>query len=227
MPAQKKWSMTEDIIFENRIDAGERLAEQLLKYKSKQPLLLALPRGGVPVAYEVAKRLKAPLDTLVVRKIGAPSNAEFGLGAIAPGDVIVYDDAALRSLGLARKNLDSTLERELREMDRRMVRYRSGDYSRGVTPDTVIIIDDGLATGVSARAAVESVKLREKPRKIIFAAPICAQDSANVLRNLVDEVVCVSEVRDLSAIALWYHDFPQTTDEEVLDCLERAQALCL
>ncbi len=213
--------MNKENIFKNRIDAGRKLADKLLRYKAVHPLVLALPRGGVPVGYEVAVKLNTTLDTIVARKIGSPHNPEFGVGAIAPGDVIILNDSIIQSLGIDNKDLDSIIESEMNEMDRRMVRYRSGEYSRYAAAETIIIVDDGLATGVTARAAIESVKLTYKPKKIIFTAPVCAHDTAEHIRKLVDDFVCVKEVDNLMAIGYWYKNFDQTTDEEVIHYLVR------
>lgn len=211
-----------EIIFKNRIEAGRQLAGKLLERKMQNPLVLALPRGGVPVGYEVASKIKAPLDTIVARKIGAPFNPEFGVGAIAPGDVLVLDYASIQSLGLQRKDLDPIIKEETEEMNQRIARYKSGEYSKNNRAEAVIIVDDGLATGVTARAAIESAKITLRPKKIIFASPICASDTAERLRDLVDEVVCVGEVPNLMAIGYWYEEFGQTTDEEVVYYLEKA-----
>lgn len=208
--------------FRDRREAGTQLAEQLLPYGKEHPLVLGLPRGGVPVAYEVAFTLDAPLDTLVARKIGAPGNSEFAVGAIAPGDVIILNNASIESLGLTEKDLDPIIAREMQEMDRRMEHYQSGTYSTERRGDTVIIVDDGLATGMTARAAIESVKITLKPKRIIFVAPICARDAADMIRGLVDELVCLREVDNLIAIGRWYQDFPQVTDDEVVSYLEAA-----
>jgi predicted phosphoribosyltransferase len=210
------------ISLKNRLDAGRQLGEMLTGYKAGNPLVLALPRGGVPVGYEIAMKLGAPLDTIVSRKIGAPSNPEFGVGAIAPHDVIVFDDASIQTLGLQRKDLNPIIEEEKKEMNRRIDRYKSGEYSKNAESGTVILVDDGLATGVTARAAIESVRKSLNPKKIIFAAPICSHDTAEQLRELVDEVVCVGEVGNLMAIGLWYEEFNQTSDEEVIFYLEKA-----
>ncbi|MBM3256728.1 MAG: phosphoribosyltransferase [Candidatus Liptonbacteria bacterium] len=162
------------VTFEDRIDAGKQLAEALLPYQAERPLILALPRGGAPAGYETATKLKAPLDTVVARKIGAPSDPEFGVGALAPGDVIVLNNEAIETLAILRKELDPIIAAEMEEMERRMVHYKSGAYSEDIEAGTVILVDDGLATGVTARAAIESVRLMRKPKKIVFAAPICA-----------------------------------------------------
>lgn len=209
-------------IFKDRADAGQKLAEKLLEYKEDQPLVLALPRGGVPVGYEVAKVLGAPLDTIVARKIGSPSNPEFGVGAIAPGNVLVLDAETLNSLGLKRENFNHIIKQEKQELERRIVKYKSGEWSKDVSTNTVIVVDDGLATGVTARAALESVKTTYKPRKLIFASPVCARDSLESLRPYADKIICVSEPENLMAIGEWYEDFPQISDEEVLHCLNKA-----
>ena len=209
-------------LFENRTEAGKKLAEKLINYKGEHPLVLAMPRGGVPGGYEVATALGSPLDTIVARKIGAPFHPEFGVGAIAPGDVIILDEASIKAHDIKREELEAVIVREREEMGRRIAKYRSGEYVRGKKADTIIIVDDGLATGVSARAAIESVRRVYKPKKIIFAAPICARDSAESLSALVDRVVCASSVDNLMAIGYWYEEFEQTTDEEVIYYLEKA-----
>lgn len=208
--------------FLDRADGGKQLAEKLVEYIKGDVLVLGIPRGGVPVAYEVATRLHAPLDTLPVRKIGAPMNPEFGLGAIAPGDVRVFDDTAIHALGFTRHHLEPIIDREMREMNRRMAQYRSGEYTRQMIADTVIIIDDGLATGISAQAAFDSAQILQKPKTIIIAAPICAPRSARMLRERGATVVCVVETHDVHAIGQWYRNFEQTTDAEVIACLEKA-----
>src|SRR3989344_596007 len=209
-------------IFKDRTEAGKKLAEALLSYKEEQPLVLALPRGGVPVGAVVAEALGAPLDTIVARKIGAPLHPEFGVGAIAPGDVLILDEVSISAHGIQRYDLDAVIDQEQKEMERRMIKYKSGEYAKGKNADTVILVDDGLATGVTARAAIQSAKLTYKPKKIIFAAPICAQDSARDLGNAADEVVCLSSVDNLVAIGYWYEEFEQTTDREVLEYLTLA-----
>jgi putative phosphoribosyl transferase len=212
--------------FKNRIDAGQQLAQKLLGYKEEKPLILALPRGGVPVGFEVARLLEAPLDTLVARKIGAPDNPELGVGAIAPGDVIMIDNNALNMLGLSQKSIEPVIEEEMREMERRIIHYKSGEYSEDSPANLIIIVDDGLATGVTSRAAIESALLQYKPMKIIFAAPACAKETAAALRDLVD-VKCLHEAEDFLAVGYWYEDFPQTSDEEVVALLEKAQVFRL
>jgi len=205
--------------FRNRQEAGELLAAELVRRGiTGHVLVLALPRGGVPVGHEVARVLKASLDTLVARKIGAPGNREYGVGALAPGDVLILDEAALRSLGISQEALDPIIAEEMEEMARRMARYASGTYSENLPADTVIIVDDGVATGVTAMAAIESVKLLRKPRRLIFAAPICARDTARKLREWA-EVICLREADNMRAVGEWYEEFEPVSDEEVLQYL--------
>lgn len=218
--------MTETITpvkLKNREEAGEMLSFRLEKYKDDSPLLLALPRGGVPVAYEIADRLNLPLDVLVVRKLGPKYNPEFGFGAIAPGDVLIIDNNSARVLGLKEKEVNDIITKEFAEMERRITHYKSGEWSKDFPSDTVIIVDDGLATGVTARAAIESAKLNYKPKKIIFAAPVCAKDSMEQIKKYADETICLLVVENLQAIGLWYDNFNQVSDSEVLDLLEKAK----
>ncbi len=203
-------------MFKDRREAGKLLAQKLIGYKGEYPLILALPRGGVPVGFQVARALEAPLDTLVARKIGSPKNPEFGVGAIAQGDVLILDK------NMDRKELDPIIVKEKEEMERRILKYKSGQYGASSPAKIIIIVDDGLATGVTARAAVESAFLQYKPLKLIYAAPVCAKDSAGTLRDLVN-VVCVMEPEHLMAIGEWYENFPQTSDEEVIELLEKAR----
>lgn len=207
--------------FKNRTDAGQQLAEKLLEYKQDKPIILALPRGGVPVGFEVARKLDAPLDTIVARKIGMPGNPEFGVGAIAPEDVLVLDTETLRSLGLEQRDLSHIVEQEKQEMGRRIARYKSGEWSNGGQTDTIIIVDDGLATGVTARAALEFARKSYKPKKLIFASPVCARDSLESLKPYADGIICLSKPENLMAIGEWYEDFSQTSDEEVLHYLNK------
>jgi putative phosphoribosyl transferase len=208
--------------FKDRYEAGERLAEKLMSYSGSGAAVLALPRGGVPVAYAVATALRTPLDTVVARKIGMPGNREYGVGAIAPGGVLILDDSVLASLGTRRRELDLVIEEETAEMNRRIARYKSGAYVDDEA--TIILVDDGLATGVTARAGIESVRKNRNPKRLIFAAPVCARDAAFMLRAYVDDVVCLSDPADLMAVGYWYDSFVQTTDEEVEMLLEKANA---
>jgi putative phosphoribosyl transferase len=216
-------AMGEGIVFEDRIDAGRQLAERLRKYSADDPLILALPRGGVIVATEVAKDLGAELDVIVARKVGAPGQPELGIGAVAPG-VQVFDDFAIRYLGIGEEELRRITAAESEEMVRRLKLYRGDRPPPRVDGRTVILIDDGLATGVTARAAVRSLR-QQNPGKLILAVPVCAHETAASMRPEVDELACVSTPPYFRAVGYWYHDFSQTTDEEVMAALGESRKL--
>jgi predicted phosphoribosyltransferase len=208
--------------FANRRDAGRRLADQLRRLDLDAPVVLGLPRGGVPVAYEVACALDAPLDVLVARKIGAPFQPELGVGAIAEGGVTVFDQATLRSLRLEVSDLDTTVTREQAELQRRVERYRGAAEPPDVTGRTAIVVDDGLATGVTARAALRAVR-RGNPARVVLAVPVGPPEAATFMRPDADEVVVVESPAHLAAVGQWYDDFAQTTDQEVVELLQLAQ----
>jgi len=204
-------------IFTDRVDAGRRLADELEKYAGENPVVLGLARGGVVVAAEIAKRLHAPLDLMVARKIGAPFQPELGIGAIAEG-VRVVDDRLCRSIGVSPAEVEKLGDREEKEVARREQMYRAG-HGVNVTGQTVILVDDGLATGVTALASVRSLRKRN-PRKIIAAFPVCSIQGRDLLLQEADEVICLSCPPDLYAVGAWYQDFTQTTDEEVIEVLQ-------
>ncbi len=204
----------------DRMDGGQQLARELLRYQKLHPLVVALPRGGVPVGYEVARALDADLDVIVVRKLGAPGNPEFAIGAIAP-DVIEVNRLVVDTYGIPDRYLEEVIERERAEMERRERLYRSGRDPTNAAGRTVLLIDDGLATGATASAAVASIRT-QRPERIVFGAPVCACESAEDLARKADEVVCVLRPRDFGAVSLWYRDFLPTTDEDVTECLDRA-----
>ena len=210
--------------FTDRRDAGRQLA-RLLKSQGwgADALVLGLPRGGIPVAYEVARVLGAPLDVMVARKLGAPMQPEFGIGAVAPGGVLVLDEAAMRAAGATRAQVDEVMHDEMQEMERRLLVYRGDPRLPSVRGRTVILVDDGLATGVTARAALRALRALG-PERLVLAVPVCAPDSADAMREEADLVVYVEAHEDFRAVGLWYDDFAQTTDEEVLALLEAAQA---
>jgi len=208
--------------FVDRAEAGRRLAEALQHHQAERPVVLGLPRGGVPVGLEVARGLDAPLDVLVVRKIGAPGHAEFAVGAIAAG-VTMLHDAVIDQLGISRAHLARTIQQEMLELERRNTLYRGKRPPVKVADRTVIIVDDGLATGATATAAVRAIK-RHNPRRVIFATPVGAADSVAALKTEADEVVCLEVPADFRAVSLWYDDFSPTTDAEVLECLNQARA---
>ncbi len=205
-------------MYRDRHDAGRRLAARLGRYRGERPLVLALPRGGVIVAYQVAMALDAPLDVVVVRKLGAPGAEEFAIGAIAP-DATMLNTLLVRDLGIDRAYLAAVLERERNELARRERLYRGDRPAPEVKGRTVILVDDGLATGASALAAVESVR-RRGPARIVFAAPVCSEEGAAALARAADDVVCADCPEDFRAVGVWYADFTPTTDAEVLDCLQ-------
>lgn len=208
--------------FRDRKQAGQQLAEQLRFRQEKgalpDPVVLALPRGGVAVAQEVARELDAPLDVLVVRKIGAPFQEELGVGAIAGDDEPLFDENTLEQLGLSKAALAATVERERAELHRREQRYREGRPAPDLRGRTVIIVDDGMATGVTARAAVRSVR-RQEPERIVLAVPVCSPEASDQLHAEADEVVCLHRPAAFMAVGLWYERFDQLSDQDVLAAL--------
>jgi putative phosphoribosyl transferase len=211
--------------FRNRTDAGKALAAHLTKYAGRSDLLvLALPRGGVPVAYEVAQALNAPLDVFVVRKLGVPGHEEYAMGAVASGGVRVIDEEVVHGLGLNEAAVERVAARELIELRRREQSYRGERPEPRIAGRTVILIDDGLATGSSMRAAVRALRARN-PAGIVVAVPIAARQTCAAFEADVDEVVCALTPEPFHAVGLWYEDFGQTTDEEVQELLERSRRI--
>lgn len=204
--------------FADRRDAGCRLAERLLPLADEEPLIIGLPRGGVPVAAEVARALGAPLEFLAVRKLGAPHNSEYGIGAIAEGGTRVFDPEALAVLGIDNRMLESIVARETAELHRRVGAYRRERPTRLLRDRLVIVVDDGVATGVTDTAALREVRTLQ-PRHLILAVPVCPPDSATRLRGEADEVVCLFEPTLLQGVGQWYRDFGQVTDDEVVAAL--------
>lgn len=210
--------------FRDRKEAGRLLAERLRGYAGRDDVVvLALPRGGVPVAYEVAKELGAPLAVFVVRKLGVPGYEELAMGAIASGGVVVLDEGLLRRLGIGRTQVEDAIAREAQELERREEAYDGRRAPTKLDGKTVILVDDGLATGSTMRAAAMAVR-ELKPERVVVAVPVAAAETCDNFRDVVDEVVCQVTPRPFHAVGLWYEDFSQTSDDEVRELLERADA---
>ena len=210
------------MIFRNRSDAGRFLANKLSHYVGEPDLVvLALPRGGVPVAYEVAKKLQAPLDVFLVRKLGVPGHEEAAMGAIASGGIVVLNEDALRALHIPEPIIDDVIERERQELLRREAVYRKGLPEIDVSDRVVILVDDGLATGSTMRAGAQALR-KQQPKRLVAAVPVGAPDTCDEFRSEVDEIVCGVEPEQFYAVGLWYEDFSQTTDEEVQQLLDEA-----
>ena len=206
--------------FRDRAEAGRRLAAELHGYAGRDDVVvLALPRGGVPVAAEVARELGAPLDVFLVRKIGLPGHEEFAMGAIASGGVAMINEHVVRTYGVSRAQIDAVVARERQELERRERRYRGDNLIPSLAGKVVILVDDGLATGSSMRAAVEAVR-GLGPAKIIVAVPIAPAETCEALAPVVDRVVCALTPEPFYAVGLWYQDFSQTTDDEVIHILQ-------
>ena len=208
--------------FADRRDAGRRLAAELQLLSLPDPVVIALPRGGVPVAFEVAGALRAPLDVLVARKLGAPAQPELGVGAIAEDGVPMFDTTTLASLGLTVADMAATVARETEELARRVQLYRPSAARLPVTGRTAIVVDDGLATGVTARAALRSLR-REEPAALVLAVPVGPPDTERMMAHHADRVVMVVAPERLAAVGQWYADFTQTSDAEVLELLAEAR----
>jgi putative phosphoribosyl transferase len=209
--------------FIDRVDAGRRLAAELAELSGERPVIVALPRGGVPVAVEIARGLGAPLDVLAVRKLGAPGNPEFGVGAVAEDGTGVLDTGSAARLGMTQAALDKTLALESRELRRRVERYRDGKSQTPVGGRTVIVVDDGLATGLTDLAAVRALRKRGA-REIIVAVPVGSSEAVSMLAEEADRVVCLEVHEPLFGVGMWYHDFTPVSDEEVVALLTEASA---
>jgi predicted phosphoribosyltransferase len=207
--------------FRNRTDAGRQLAEKLAAYANRPGVLvLALPRGGVPVGFEVARELGAPLDVFLVRKLGVPGYEELAMGAVATGGVRVLNDEILRGLGISDHEIDAAAARELQELARRERLYRGDRPPPDIAGRTVILVDDGLATGATMRAAIAAVRQRQ-PARIVVAVPTASPDTCEALKAEADDVVCAMTPEPFLAVGHWYEDFTQTTDDEVRELLAR------
>ena len=212
------------MIFRNRRDGGRVLAKSLHRYAGREDLLvLALPRGGVPVGYEVAEALGAPLDVFLVRKLGFPGYPEVAMGAIASGGVRVLDLPLIRRTGVPPSDVERVTRDEERELERRERSYRHGRPALDAAGRIVLLVDDGLATGASMKAAIEALR-KLGPRRVVVAVPVAPETTCRELRSLADEVVCVATPEAFHAVGQFYEDFDQTSDEEVRTLLESAAA---
>jgi putative phosphoribosyl transferase len=212
------------MMFRDRKEAGQLLGTRLGKYADRPDVVvLGLPRGGVPVAAEVAKALHAPLDVFLVRKLGLPGHEELAMGAIASGGIRVLNEELMRRLAIPDSVVETVAAEEGEELDRRQRAYRGTLRATGVRGKTVILVDDGLATGASMRAAVAALR-RRRPGCIVVAVPVGAMETCSELQELADEVVCLETPEPFHAVGLWYDDFSQTTDDEVRASLQE-QAL--
>jgi putative phosphoribosyl transferase len=210
------------MLFKDRRAAGQQLAEKLAAYANRPDVLvLALPRGGVPVAFEVAQALHVPLDVFLVRKLGVPGQEELAMGALASGGVRVINDEVVRSLHLSEATIDQVATQEQQELERRERLYRDDQPAPALQGCTVIVIDDGLATGATMRAAVKAIG-QQQPARIVVAVPISSPETCQELGAEVDEIICAMTPCPFHSVGHWYNNFSQTTDQEVRDLLQQA-----
>ena len=206
-------------VFADRREAGRELGRLLTRaVKPGEAIVLALPRGGVPVGYEIARALEIPLDVFLVRKLGTPGHPELAMGAIASGGIRVLNDEVVQALNIPQQQIDAVAAQEQRELERRDAAYRQGRSLPELTNRSVILVDDGLATGSTMKAAVQAVK-QQSPKRIIVAVPVGALDTCRVLGDMADEVICARTPQPFSAVGQWYRDFSQTSDDEVMSLL--------
>ncbi|REK11858.1 MAG: phosphoribosyltransferase [Actinobacteria bacterium] len=209
-------------VFENRIEAGRVLASQLQRFAGRDDVIvLGLPRGGVPVAAEVASALDAPLDVLLVRKVGTPGHPELAMGAVASGGIFVPNDRILRLTDVSESELDSTVETKKRELRYRETKFRGDRAAPEVENRTVIVVDDGVATGSTMKAALRALR-RRGPKKIIVAVPVAPKETLEQLETLADDVICVLTPPNFAAVGQWFVDFDQTSDQTVRQLLDLA-----
>ncbi len=208
-------------MFRDRIEAGQALGRRLREEALGEPVVVGLPRGGVVVAAGVADALDAPLDIIVARKLGVPWQPELAFGAVAPGVVALRDDVIVAA-GIGRSQIAEAAERESAKLAELAERYRGGKPAVPLRGRTAILVDDGLATGATATAAVRSVR-RQEPKRVIVAVPVCAAETARDLRHEVDEVICLGEYDDFRAVGMYYEAFGSTSDDEVRELIARSR----
>jgi putative phosphoribosyl transferase len=209
-------------LFHDREHAGSELAKRLAQYQDQSPIVLGLTRGGVPVAYEVARALNAPLDVWVVRKLGAPIQPELGMGAVAEGGEVFVDAQIVQAVGVSEAEVERVVARKTAEVEERCKRFRRGREAPDVGGRTVLLIDDGIATGGTTRAALRALR-HKHPRRLVLAVPVASTDTLESLASEADEIVCLSSQPELYAIGLWYEDFEPVEDHVVVALLERAR----
>ena len=210
--------------FNNRVEAGRLLAKALASYKEQKPVVLALPRGGVPVAAEIAKALDAPLDLVLVRKIGVPYQPELAMGAVVDGSkpVVVRNEHIIELTGVSEADFNTIRDRELAEIERRRKLYVGDRLHPAIKDHTAIVVDDGIATGATTRAALRAIRTRE-PRKLVLAVPVAPTQTLKELKDESDAVVCLEDHEDFGAIGFFYYDFRQISDAEVIELLAQAK----
>lgn len=208
--------------FTDRTDAGRQLAKTLANYRDQRPVILALPRGGVPVAAEIAAALDAPLDLVLVRKIGVPFQPELAMGAVVDGrePVVVRNEDVIRLAGVSEQEFNATRDQQLAEIERRRKLYLGDRPHPDITGRVVIVVDDGIATGATTRAALQATRLR-KPSKLVLAVPVAPTDTLNKLQDEADAIICLEDYENFGAIGLFYSDFSQVSDSEVIAILAR------
>lgn len=211
--------------FRNRADAGRKLAAALAAYKDERPVVLALPRGGVPVAAEVASALDAPLDLVLVRKLGVPIQPELAMGAVVDGSapIIVRNEDVIRLTGVSEEDMQAVCAEELAEIERRRDRYLGARARLDIAGRVAIVVDDGIATGATTRAALRALRLRG-PKKLVLAVPVAPTETLAAMREEADDVVCLEDYADFGAIGFFYADFRQVSDAEVIAALKRFPA---
>lgn len=210
-------------MFKDRVDAGKQLADKLQKYSGADTIVFAIPRGGVVIGYEVAVALNAPLEVIIPRKIGAPGQPELAIGAIGDG-ISVLDEQTIRYLDVSEKYIHEEIERQRREVERRWQFYRGDKPFPDISNKTVLLVDDGIATGYTTMAAARALR-KKNPGKLVLAVPVAPPDSVQRLRPEVDELIVLETPDMFHAVSAWYEEFPQTSDEEVIALLQRAEAI--
>lgn len=221
MQMQEFWKH-ESKIFKDRHEAGKLLAERLDRFSHQDCIVLALPRGGVPVGFEIAKKLNKPLGVVVSRKIGAPHNPEFGIGAVSENGTVILDHEVIKLLAIEKDQVDLLVKKEEEELARRVDLYRDGNLLPSIKEKEILLVDDGLATGVTARAAIKTL-VKLEPTLIVFASPVCSEEAAHELFYEAAGVACLNRIPDMGSVGFYYKNFGQVSDEEVVRLLKRAK----